>query len=693
MTRRAAADSPSSAARRRKKGPATTTKAPAGSGLWPLAISVAAGLFLAGAALAAHWPAAHGAFVWDDTSAIIENPLVTQVAGLPRIWFSTQQPDYWPVAYTTHWIEWRIWGADPFGYRVVNLLIHGGVAVLVWRLARWAQVPGAWLVGLAMAVHPLSSETVNWVIQRKTLLATGLGIGGLLAALDAHERSQRALYWAAVGLFALAMLSKTSVVMLPVCLLLLLWWKHRRLSWLDLRFAAPWFAVALVLGTIGLIFQERFAIGEEIVRTDGIAGRLAAAGWAVWFYLGKALLPVNLSFVYPRWEIDATSPLSYLPLAALLAVMAVLYRFRRTWSAAPGTALAWYLLNLLPVLGLANIYFMKYSLVADHWQYLALPGVLALVIGVCTAQLDRLAASPWPARVATVSLCAVLLILTRERATFYGTGDHEVLWHDTIARNPSGFLAHRNLGTLLAARGDWGAALGHSQRAVELAPKEAENHANLGRVFEALGEHQRAEVEFGHALEQHPNDPRYLYDLAHSLRQEGRLDEAFVLYQRAIRSRPDYAQALEGLGFVLYKRHQLVEASQALRAAVQLDPRLGSAHQDLGVVLMAQGRIDEAVSELRRAVDCSPREPSARLALGEALYSKPDLDGAILAYRDGVRLAPGSAAGRWLLGRSLADAGKWSEAAVEMRKVLSINPEHVQARVKLAEIERRPAAP
>ncbi len=140
---------------------------------------------------------------------------------------------------------------------------------------------------------------------------------------------------------------------------------------------APFAAVATALVLVNIWFQTHG--GTEPIRTASLGERLLGAGAVVWFYLSKALLPVHLAFVYPQWHIEVANPLWWLPLLSALGVSVVLLRFRGTWGRPFLMAWAFFCIALLPVMGLTDVYFMRYSLVADHYQHVAIIGVIALV--------------------------------------------------------------------------------------------------------------------------------------------------------------------------------------------------------------------------------------------------------------------------------------------------------------------------
>lgn len=614
-----------------------------------------AGGVLIAVASAVHYPALWGAFIWDDESAIRFNPLIISDQGLSQIWFSTHQVDYWPVSYSTLWCERRIWGENASGYRFTNILLHGANAVLFWRLASRLAVPVPWLCALIFAVHPLSVESVDWIIQRKTLLATTFSFGSLLLALTSRDGHRATAYWLAIGLFVLAMLSKTSAVMIPVVLLLLVWWQQRRLVWRDITWVAPWFIVSLIFGLISLWFQEYKAIGEEVVRDDSIPARLAAAGWCIWFYLYKAVLPVRLSFVYPRWDVDPYRVSSYIPLVAVGIVLGLFYWKRSSWGAALWVASACYVVTLVPVLGLANIYFMKFSLVADHWQYLALPAIIALVVGTMGHAARWRPTIKKPAVGIAVAACLLLSVATATRAAIFGATDNEPLWRDALAKNPNGPAVYHYLGRLFAERKEWAKAVPYYQKAVELAPGDYDSRLNLGTALSFTGARNEAQLQFAEALRLRPNLPAILRGLAMQNLQLGRDAEAITYYLRVLLLQPTDSESLLGVANVLTRQNRLDQAAQYLVRAIAVDQNAVSPHLLLGETLYKLGKIDESTSEFGIA----------------------------------ARLSPNLAEAQFGLGQSLADAGKLDEAARHLQLALQLQPNYQLARQKLSQVEAR----
>lgn len=498
----------------------------------------AAATLLVALAVVAHLPALSGDFVWDDVNVIRDNPRMRTTEGLLQFWTSVKQPDYWPVAFSSHWIEWHLWGDWAPGYRGLNMLLHALNGVLLWRLLVRLEVAGAWLVAAVFVVHPLTVEAVAWILQRKTLLSTTLVFGSLLYYLRWADRSGAKAYLAALGLFIAALLTKTAVIMWPLVLLLVAWWRRRTWTLRDLRGSAVFFLVAGVTGVGNLALQRFWQ--DEVIRSDGFVSRLAIAGRAVGFYAIEAIYPLGLSFVYPRWKLDDPSLVDFVPHAVLIAILIVAWRRRTTWGAACLVCLGYYLINLFPVLGFVNIYYMVYSLVADHWQYLALPGLLALLVGSASFHVAALA-SRWQ-RIGTMAatfLVLTLTLLSWQHARVFG-GDEERLWRETLDRNPNAWLARNGLGVVLLNRGDFEEAISQFRRCVQINPSYAEAENNLGATL-------------------------YI---------QGQVSPAIEHFRRAIDLDAGYAQAHLNLGLSLWREGDFPGAAEHLKQAMRLDAAL-----------------------------------------------------------------------------------------------------------------------
>ena len=345
---------------------------------------IAVALF--GVTLLAYLPAATGGLLWDD-AAHLTAPALRTWHGLGQIWFhlgATQQ--YYPVLHSAFWLEHRLWGDAVLGYHLLNAGLHATAACLfALILARLrpqpegrSWLPGTeWLAAAVFALHPVCVESVAWISEQKNTLSLVFYLLAALAYLRFDRDRRPGCYALGLGLFGLALLSKSVTATLPAALLLALAWRRGNLAWRrDVGPLLPW----LVLGAAAGLFTawvERNYIGAQGAAYDlTLAERCCLAGTAVWFYLAKLFWPAELSFTYPRWQVSADWGWS-LGCLGLVVTLGALWPLRK-WSRAPLLALLFFTGSLFPALGFFNVYPFVFSYVADHWQYLPCLGIIAL---------------------------------------------------------------------------------------------------------------------------------------------------------------------------------------------------------------------------------------------------------------------------------------------------------------------------
>lgn len=559
------------------------------------------GLFLIVAVILAYLPLWHAGFIWDDDTFLINNPLIRQFNGLYQFWFTTKATDYFPLTFTTLWLEWRLWGANPLGYHIVNMLLHAFGAVLIWRVLAHLKMPGAWLAAALFAVHPVNVESVAWITERKNTLSMLFYVSTILFYLRFEDTDRRRWYAAALVSFALALLSKTAVAPLPVVLLGLAWWRRDKISRLDIRRTLPFFGLAVLMGLITVWFQSHNAIGPDIVRTDNFWSRLAGAGFAVWFYLYKALIPVNLVFVYPKWQIDPASLLSYMPGLLLLAAALLFWRYRRGWGKAWLLAMGYFVVMLLPVLGFWDIYFMRYSLVADRWQYFSIIAPLALVAAGLSRISRRLKQNYYPALLFIAVLLLTLGVLTWRLAGYYR--DNGAIWQMTIAGNPSCWMAHNNLGLFLKEKGYFDEAITHYQQAVLLNPDYADAYSNRGNVYNTLGQYQRAIEDYNEAIRLKPGEAVFYHNRGGVYYTLGQYQPAIDDFGRAVRLEPHFSLAYYNRGIVYSSLNRYSEALDDFNEAIRLKNNYADAYNQRAHIYFMQGLYENGCADAQKACE------------------------------------------------------------------------------------------
>ncbi len=666
-------------------------------------------IIIAGAVVLAYLPALSGGFLLDDDLLLTTNPLIKAPDGLCRFWCTTEQADYWPMTNSTLWIEWRLWDMNSTGYHVTNLILHIVAALLMWVILRRLSIPGAFFAALLFAVHPVNVESVAWISQRKNVLAMVFFLLSILCYLGQFSSSSSdnapgsadlaqgecgllmgRWYWLSLAMFLLGMLSKGSVVILPVLLLGILWWRRTGtvpifasakmglspyVSRWDLIRTAPFFLVAAVLAVVNLWFQTHGT--EVVIRTAGFAERLLGAGGVVWFYLYKAFLPLNLVFIYPQWRIEAGNLLWWLPLAAALAVSAVLWWYREGWSRPILFAWGFFCVSLVPVLGFTDVGFMKYSLVSDHYQHIAIMGVLGLAAAGWSEWRER----SWgrvrtAAGAAAVVAAGTLAVLTYQQSGLYC--DAVRLYQATLEKNPGSWLAHYNLGNALNNIGRPQEAIFHFEQALRLKPDFTEAHNNLAATWEAMGQRSQAIKCYEQILRLKPDYAEAHNNLANALTKIGRVQEAIEHYQQALHFRPEYAEFYNNLGAAYVALGQQLQAIEQYEQALRLRADYAEAHYNLATALINTDRTEEAIEHYEQALRFKPDYAQTHYNLGNALMKTGRTEEAIRHFEQILRVKPDYVEAHNNLGLALMKIGRTKEAIEEYEQALRLKPDYVE---------------
>ena len=568
--------------------------------------------------MVAYGPALSCGFIWDDDDYVEHNAALESPAGLVRIWTEpTASPQYYPLVFTTFWIERRLWNLDPAGYHAVNVLLHAASGVLLWRILRRLAVPAAWFAAALFVLHPVEVESVAWITERKNVLSGFFYLAAALSYLRFRPPDRTTTSWpwyaASLALFALALLSKTVTCSLPAALLLVYWWKRPRLGWSDIGPLVPMFVLGAGLAYV-TVWMEKHKVGAQGVDFDLTpVDRILIAGRAVCFYLGKLAWPTDLAFIYPRWTIDPTSVGQWAyPVAVVLAI-APAWCFRRQIGKGPLVALLFFVGTLVPALGFIDVYPMKFSFVADHFQYLAGIGPLTLVAVVGARSLTKLFGTRpgVPVLVGAGWLAALGMLTWSQCSIYFG---REPLWIDTVEKNPESALAQNGLGEVLFERHEIAAARLHFQEANRLAPREAAPLYGIAKTYGTDGNEdpKLAKLYCEAAIRLKPDYPEARCTLGLLLRKAGKTDEAIEQYEKALAVRPDFGDAHNNLGAILASEGRQAEAIPHFEAAVKESPGNPNPRENLARAYAAVGRTDEARVILRRLILEHPQETKYR---------------------------------------------------------------------------------
>ena len=658
-----------------------------------------------------YFPALQGGFVWDDV-IFSEEPVIHSPDGLRSIWFAPadieNEGHYWPLVYTSFWLEHRLWGLNPVGYHAVNILLHLVNCLLLWRLLDRLAIPGAVLIAALFAVHPMHVESVAWIIERKDVLSALFYLTAVLTWIRFNESPGPARYALALALFAAGLLAKSVVVTLPVALLIWHWWKYGRVTAVDLLRLAPFVAVGLAITLADLAFytsREPLELGFSLVERALIAAR------ALWFYAGKLVWPANLAVIYPLWEIDAGDLFAWAYLAGAVALAAALWFGRRRIGRGPLAGALYFAVTLAPVLGFVDYGYMQFSLVADRFQYLAGIGVLALLIGGAAYGLGKLPAA-YRIGAGAAAAAVVLLLggLAWRQAGVYR--DEVTLFSHVVALNPEARDAHLNLGNALIEAGRNEDGLAASRIAVDQRPDSADAQSNLGLALMNLEQFEAAGEALKQALELDPKHTSALQNSAELLRKQARYEEAVEAYRTVLKRDSRYALAYAGLGDALFQLQRYEAAIDAMTTALEIQPGLpfagklyllmgraaralsnfdnaeahfrramviepdeAAALLDLAAVLRTQGRRDEADALMSRARELRPNDPGNLQNIAEALRKEQRYDDALAAYREVLAIAPDFALAHAGMGDTLFRMERYEESLDAIAQALSSQPD------------------
>jgi Flp pilus assembly protein TadD len=614
--------------------------------------------------LLSFWPVLAAGFLgYDDPAYVTANPMVRGgvTAGSLGWALTTFHATNWhPLTWLAHLAVVEAGGLAPRAHHLANLALHlANVVLLRWVLLRATGSAGLALgVALLFAVHPLHVESVAWVAELKDLLATLLTLLALTAYLRYSRRPSVGRFLPVAALLLLALMAKPMPVTFPFVLLLLDWWplgRWRRAGGVLPAVAEKLPLLALAAGSAALTVAAQ---GAGAVTSFGVLPptlRLGNAILSYAVYLGRMCWPFSLSVFYPH-------PLAGLPwtgaaaaglLLAVVTAAAVVLRRNHPWL-----PVGWFFFlgTLVPVIGLVQAGLQG---MADRYTYLPLTGIFLAVL----REAGRVAGHPrlrHPALAALLLTSAALAGATRLQAGYWR--DDRTLFGHALAVNPANWLAHNNLGMLLAAENRREEALGHFRASVALRPSVAKSHLLLGsallgagRAGEAvaslrravgldpalreaglllavaladLGDHAGAGQEFRRTILLDPAHAGARREYARFLADRGRLEESAGEYGEAIRLQPDAAPGHAGLGAVLARLGRTGEAAAAYSRALRIDPGQPEVLNNLGVLLLAEGRRAEAAAQFRRVLGLSPGHAAARLNLDLALRGSAAAGGA-----------------------------------------------------------------
>jgi tetratricopeptide (TPR) repeat protein len=591
-------------------------------------------------------PAIRGEYVWDDDVWVVNNASVHAWNGLWQIWNPAHfQLDFYPITFSLLWLEHKFWNLNPLGYHLVNILCHAGGTLFLWLCLRRLGFRWAWFGALCWAVHPVQVESVAWIAEIKNCLSgffyffaawcylrfEGVGEvrGTLGGSKDASER-RWGFYAAAVFLFVLSLLSKSVTVTLPASLLLVLWCGERRSAGGFLRKIMP----LLPLVAVGVALASFRAHQEHLAMEIGGARnlvfsapeRLIIAGKDIWFYLRTLVVPYPLMAIYPRWTYDPANAVNYVPAGAAIAVGIVLFLLRRRITRWPLGAWLFFVITLSPALGFVNFTTMRFTFVADHYQYLAFVGIVLLVSESLGNALRNHSS---PRRFLVLACLSAEVGLSLFYASLFQT--NMKLWSWNVAHNPNAFAAQHNLGAAYMSAGQPEEGMRHIEIALHEAPDDSEIQLTVGEMALQANHYDEAIDHLLKAVALRPEYGKSYVLLGHVYDRMGRLNDAVEAYSRAVGVRSAFPGAYVDYAADLKKAGRVQEADHAYEVAIAIDPGNLITHYNYGNLLLDMDRIPEAIAQYQFILQYQSNNALVWHNLAVAYYQAHQMDQAMAA--------------------------------------------------------------
>ena len=550
-------------------------------------------LLLVALVLVVYLPVLPGSFVMDDKRLVTDgNPIFTGELTSHSVWFQTD----FPLTLCAWSAQWLMWGDNPGGYHAVNILLQAVSALLLWRVLARLKIPGAWLAGAIFAVHPVCVGSVARIAELKIRFhchsssrVSGAYLRYENATLytsdekpeDIPYSQRQGTLWFTLSMvaFVLALLSKTTTLMLPLALLACAAWQRGRITRRDLVHTAPYFLLSLSFGLMSVWFQKYQALAGEILPPESFAQRVATAGRDFWFYCGKAILPINLTVFYSRWQTNLPLLEALLPALMMAALFAVCWRFRHTWGKHALFGLGCFTVLLFPALGFFDAQCFTKFQVSDHLQYLPMIALVSLAAGVMASVLRKK-----QFQYAATGVILVLSLLAFQRARAFST--QERLLRDTLAKNPAAWPAHNDVGVIDARNGHFAEAATHFEIALQFHPNDPDLLANLGMAYAAQGRLVEASAEYHAAIKLKPASRNCSEQLSSKiLEQQGNNSEAVRQIKIALHFTPKTENRLRLAG-LLYEARDFSESVGQYRSVLALDPDDTTALNNLAFIFI-----------------------------------------------------------------------------------------------------------
>jgi Tfp pilus assembly protein PilF len=562
-------------------------------------------------------------FIWDDDTLVTQNPLVLSPKGIYQCWISSDAPDYIPLTISSLWIEWRLWGKNATGYHITNILIHLFTCVGIAGIFRQLHWKGGWIAAILFAVHPVNVESVAWITQRKNVLCFFFTILSLFFFLKNHQMKCKGIH--STVLFLCALLCKAASIMLPFWLIILLLVHYKTNFRQSFQQVFPLMILSVIFSAITIFFQHKNALDHVAVRSDTLFERFLFAFQAFQFYLYKVFFPKDLCFVYAI-QPDIVHMLFGICLFIFLTVL--LYQKRdHSWARAGILAFSFYVLNLIPISGLFDIYFMRFSWVADHWQSFSLIGMTSLVAALSGIGMEH---NKLLTILSTIVLVVIFSIKTHEQCKLYKT--EQILWEKTLICNANSILPHDRLALIAVENNQYDLAKKHLQTSISIDTNNWEAHMNLGNLYRRTHQYDKANQHYKTALSIQPKRPELYINLGNLNVMRNQYEKALDNYKNALSFGADNAYVHYQLGMAYFYKKNVEKAIDHFQRAISFDSEFISAHFYVGT-LLKDIRPFDAIRHLEMCISRNHYPNKAHLLLGKIYIGLCRCDQAISHYK------------------------------------------------------------
>ncbi|MDP2984687.1 MAG: tetratricopeptide repeat protein [Candidatus Latescibacter sp.] len=678
----------------------------------------------------------------DDDTYVYENVNVKSGLNPQSIinsFTSTHGSCLWiPVTWLSLIVDYELFGLNPGGYHLTNVLFHIINTLLLFAFFR-KTTGNTWrsaFVAALFALHPLHVESVAWITERKDVLSIFFMMMALYMYSKYVERPSLRKYVPVIVLFSLGIMAKPMIITFPVLLLLLDFWPFGRfngggkVTLKNSKFMKvakvtinrifiekiPFFMISAIVFIVTLVVAKG---GNALISLDSLSlpQRLQEAVLSYALYIGKMIVPRHLAFFYPYrseavplWEVSCAGLL-------LMGITVLVIRLSRRFPWYP-FGWFWYLVSLLPVIG---IFQAGEQSMADRFTYMPLIGLFVMGVWGVSDSIHN-----WGQKKLILSMLMMVIIFIYGTITWvqvkhwkdtYSLLSHALTvtsknylahqyigyyyarhgkiedafthFNEALKIDPSFARIHNDLGALLTRIGKYDEALAHFREALRLDPNYAEVHDNIGILYAGQGKTNEALMHYNEALKLKPNNDKVLNHIGILWYNFGNNDKALGYYNEALRLNPNYAEAHDNIGILYDSQGKTNEALMHYNKALKLDPNNDKVLKDIGILWYNIGNIDKALMYYNEALKLNPGNADTHKSIGIILYKEGKNNEAFSHFSEALQINPNIAEAYFYMGNILVQQEKYEEAIIRFKDAIRLKPDLVDARTNLAYIYKR----